>query len=857
MVEPKVHPTPESLSAYGLGQLPPKETLAVESHISECGPCCETMLGLKSDDTFIEQLKEANQSTGTGQTVHNAGVQTNASRSSPDVPDSLSNHPRYEVVRLIGMGGMGDVYEAKHRMMDRRVALKIIKREFIQKPEAVARFHREVKAAAQLSHPNIVTAYDAEQAGDVHYLVMEYVEGTDLSRMTQEHGRWSIAEACDAVRQAAIGMQHAHECGMVHRDIKPHNLMITADGTVKILDFGLASLAPEPETDIDPVEGNGELTAAGSIMGTPDFISPEQADDARQADIRSDIYSLGATLYFLLSGQPPFSEDSVMKKLQSHAEVEPESLTTFRKDIPNGLDVVVSRMMAKDPAERFQTPLDVAEALDSFSPAANPDRNKQPRPVAQQSRQHSRFRALTAVATLILATVFAAVVYYVQTDNGMVRVTVADESLAVAINGQTITMQDGDKQLKIATGEQTLTVRLVDSDFQFETDRFQIRRNGKIAFKVERLDGEVVVRQDGKPFKSMTLPKETRSIKLDFSPEVSAILAKTGQSEAAFQAKLSMALSKSAGIPNEQWEKLAMNPVSPTVETIVGDPLSIVLLAHIPAPDGFSGLQTLTDSPNLRDLNVAIAPSQEHGYVSIIQPDYIKTLALEFDAHSKLLRGTVHFEAPKLYLGNVNFGVQYHNGRLKVVEFSLPNDGLKVALDEKDIWRLKGQMSPQVGAHAKQTAGPGPGKNARVVEVIATYNGVCSMAPTNPKDAFGSMPNFPIYSQADFDNFVSRIPADLPSRNSTSPKNNDPLLKTPGINFSKNMVLVLFNPDTLTAKPKVGSIREDAITMWVEVEKPANSPGEWCPKGMGTYTVVVIPFATRIKTTYFNSPKTD
>jgi serine/threonine protein kinase len=283
------------------------------------------MLSLSSDDTFVALLQEAKQlPTGqlpTDETCDDDGSPAKPAMSPHDIPAPLAEHPRYEIVGLIGKGGMGAVYKARHRMMERTVALKIINRELVRKPEAVDRFHREVKTAAQLSHPNIVTAYDAEQAGDVHFLVMEYVDGVDLSRTFKDRGALPIAEACDYVRQAAIGLQHAHERGMVHRDIKPHNLMVMADGTVKILDFGLASLAPEAVSDDDTVEARGDLTAAGAIMGTPDFISPEQADDARQADIRSDIYSLGATLYFLLSGRPPFAEGSVMHKLKSHATV--------------------------------------------------------------------------------------------------------------------------------------------------------------------------------------------------------------------------------------------------------------------------------------------------------------------------------------------------------------------------------------------------------------------------------------------------------------------------------------------------------------------------------------------------------
>lgn len=361
MSEQTTHPSPEGLNAFSLGQLPPDAAVAVESHISDCQPCCDTLLGLSSDDTFVGLLQEAEQ-LPPEQTVGH-GLAAPQSSSSQDVPVPLAEHPRYEILRLIGKGGMGDVYAARHRKMNRTVALKVIKREFVRKPKAVDRFHREVKTAAQLSHPNIVTAHDADQAGDFHFMVMEYVDGVDLSHVVKDRGALPVAEACDYVRQAAIGLQYAHEQGMVHRDIKPHNLMVTADGTVKVLDFGLASLAPEARSENETVEARGELTADGTIMGTPDFISPEQANDARTADIRSDIYSLGATLYFLLSGHPLFGDGSVMHKLKSHAEVEPESLDSLRDDVPSDLARIISRLIAKDPNDRFQSPTEVAQAL--------------------------------------------------------------------------------------------------------------------------------------------------------------------------------------------------------------------------------------------------------------------------------------------------------------------------------------------------------------------------------------------------------------------------------------------------------------------------------------------------------------
>ncbi len=187
-----------------------------------------------------------------------------------------------------------------------------------------------------------------------------------MSQIVKDQGALPIADACDYIRQAATGLQHAHERGMVHRDIKPHNLMVTADGITKILDFGLASLTPEAAPTADAVEARSDLTVAGVIMGTPDFISPEQANDARRVDIRSDIYSLGATLYYLLSGRVPFDDGSVMHKLKSHAQVEPAPLDSVRDDVPQELAAILSRMMAKDPDERYLTPKEVADALESF-----------------------------------------------------------------------------------------------------------------------------------------------------------------------------------------------------------------------------------------------------------------------------------------------------------------------------------------------------------------------------------------------------------------------------------------------------------------------------------------------------------
>jgi hypothetical protein len=255
---------------------------------------------------------------------------------------------------------MGVVYEAVQTLMDRRVAIKVINPSILAHPTALPRFQAEVKAAAKLDHPNIVRAYDADQVGDLHLLVMEYVDGISLAARVGEKGPLPVVHACHYIRQAALGLEHAFERGMVHRDIKPGNLMRTPSGQVKILDFGLARLR---ETE---AESRG-LTASGAFMGTPEYVAPEQAQDARKADIRSDIYSLGCTLYYLLTGRPPFEEETAVQMIIAHIERQPPPLDKLRPDVPKELATVLANMLEKKPSKRYQTPSDVAKALLPFT----------------------------------------------------------------------------------------------------------------------------------------------------------------------------------------------------------------------------------------------------------------------------------------------------------------------------------------------------------------------------------------------------------------------------------------------------------------------------------------------------------
>jgi hypothetical protein len=271
------------------------------------------------------------------------------------VPPELADHPRYRVLQPLGAGGMGTVYLAEHRLLKRPVALKVLRAGTLATPDAVARFRREWESAARLTHPNIVAAHDAEQVGALHFLVMEYVAGTNLHDLVGRDGPLPVARACDYVRQAALGLQHAHERGLVHRDIKPSNLMLTPEGTIKVLDFGLARFAQTPHA--------GGLTETGVVMGTPDFMAPEQAQSTSTVDIRADIYSLGCTLYYLLTGEEPYTEGNSFEKLLAHQKAPPPDVARLRGDVPAEVRQALARMMAKDPARRYATPAEVAEAL--------------------------------------------------------------------------------------------------------------------------------------------------------------------------------------------------------------------------------------------------------------------------------------------------------------------------------------------------------------------------------------------------------------------------------------------------------------------------------------------------------------
>ncbi len=322
-----LHPTDQTLQAFGLGKLDESAAEAVGKHVEECDDC-RRRAGEISGDSFLMKLRDARGSASVAGRPNPKASATAAD----SLPPELANHPDYEVVRELGRGGMGVVYLAENTLMGRLEVLKVVGRHLVEQPSVLDRFLREIRSAAKLQHPNIVSAYAAMRLGEGVVLAMEYVEGEDLAQLVKAKGPLPVANACYFIYQAAMGLQHAHEQGdgpPRHQAGQPDPGPRGEEGDVKVLDFGLAKATSEEQVDYG-------LTHEGQMLGTPDYIAPEQMLDAQKADIRADIYSLGCTLYYLLSGGPPFHGDQPVRPVAGPSLDGRQPLNLVRPEVPDG-----------------------------------------------------------------------------------------------------------------------------------------------------------------------------------------------------------------------------------------------------------------------------------------------------------------------------------------------------------------------------------------------------------------------------------------------------------------------------------------------------------------------------------------
>jgi WD40 repeat protein/aminoglycoside phosphotransferase (APT) family kinase protein len=433
------HPPAEELDGYLLGKLEDTNEARVAAHLDEC-PECLARADEARRDTLTELLASASRET-----------------SAIEPPPELAGHPKYRVIRLLGQGGMGAVWLCEHLIMGRLVAVKVIRSDVLGHAEAAGRFLKEVRAAARLSHNNIVAAFDAEPAGPSHLLVLEYVEGRTLAEEVAA-GPLPVADACGAALDAARGLASAHATGLVHRDIKPGNLIRDPSGAVKVLDFGLAGV------------GAGEHELAGVVMGTLDYMAPEQAEGPARADARSDIYSLGCTLYHLLTGRVPFGESSALGKLEAHRSRPPAPVA----GLPDGLNEVLGRMMAKAPAERYASAEEAAAALEPFT-----------RPPSRHGWWW--LFALFAAACVLVAGLAA---FVISTDTGELIIETPDKDVEVIVRqgGKVVTVFGPSSGTRLFLRSGTYDLELADkpAGLSLDVERVTLARGKTVVATIRR-----------------------------------------------------------------------------------------------------------------------------------------------------------------------------------------------------------------------------------------------------------------------------------------------------------------------------------------------------------------------------------
>jgi serine/threonine protein kinase len=454
------HPADNLLSDYGLGKLAGAANETVEAHLTACDDCRQRVAALSADG-FVERLRRAAPpEAGSGYEASRAPVEKSTVFSADDanIPPVLLTLQTYADIRRLGQGGMGEIFLARNVRMDREEVLKVMSKSMMERAGAASRFEREIRSVGKLNHPNIVTTYAAQQVGDTVILSMENA-GEDLAKHVDRRGPLPVPRACYFIHQAALGLQYAHEKNLVHRDIKPSNLMALQTGSkwqVKVLDFGLA----KSRTEAPDASDTDHQTKTGQALGTPSYMAPEQIRDAKNVDIRADIYALGCTLYFLLTGRPPFVEDNIMSLIFAHGEKVPQPTNELRPDVPGALAELIAKMLAKDPKDRPQTPAEVAKALVPFiKPGAKPsetvttasqaetDVASRTQPfVAVQRPPRKRWPAVALGLALLALGAVAVGSLFIKTERGTIVLDDLPADAVVTIDGGVATVsRNGDK----------------------------------------------------------------------------------------------------------------------------------------------------------------------------------------------------------------------------------------------------------------------------------------------------------------------------------------------------------------------------------------------------------------------------
>lgn len=551
-------PTQHKLRSYLSGRLETDDLDKLEAHLQSCLACEQAATAIENEpDTFVDLLQ--NESPPIPESSRSVGPNA-AGNTASVVRFPLDGEiASYELIRELGSGGMGAVYLARHTKLDKQVAIKLLPALPAKMPEFVARFEREMRAAGRLEHPAIVRTTDAGEVDGVHYLVMEAIDGLDLSRIARSAGQMSIADACDVARQAALGLAHAHENGIVHRDVKPSNLMLDADGQLRILDFGLAQVGMWER-------GSAEITTVGQLMGTLDYMAPEQAERGGAVDYRADLYSLGATLFRLLSGRPPLAaapDMTPLEKLRLLSTHSAPQLSILRPDTPPQLSKLIGSLLARNPDERPASASHAAEMLQPFCDGAQlgalvararveagqPESSavvaqlmagplaaqQQNQPSSTPDRSGSFTYWFVWAGALVVAA--ASIWFVVETGKGQLVIESVDANVDIKLRKddkilEELRIQPGTKVTRLWGGKYEITLDTGSDSFSVSQDAFTIRRGetvvARITAKQESDAAETITtpaaapadeRLDKMVYKGETLDTWLRRIKYERSAE--------------------------------------------------------------------------------------------------------------------------------------------------------------------------------------------------------------------------------------------------------------------------------------------------------------------------------------------------